>query len=286
MKSKLFKAVFGISLFALALNVNANTINSVTDGSNTTDATVTVGEVEVPVYEVNVLWDNLTFDWKYDIETEKFGWKPADVCEEVPDYLIEEAVLYADNNCQTKPTEINVGETYYRLVPRESVSISIEDYSSNGSVVPSINWNASNDYQDVVGKFQYRGEKTCVVIEDQDMFDAAIYFPTVTGESRFFSDSNCSSRLEENPTKFEENKYYVYVYPFETVTGGELPESAEVFERNYEFNEYNMFVWMGDIGGERLPKTVKGVKFKLEGGTTTPTAGDEIGTITVSIRAK
>jgi len=177
MKSKLFKAVFGIGLFALALNVNANTINSVTDGSNTTDATVTVGEVAVPVYEVYVSWNDLTFDWTYDYETEKFGWKPADVCLpqgiENSDEFDNFDEHYTDENCTTEATEYTEGTEYYGIQEREAAEIFVVDASENGQIVPSIKYNSSSKYEDVVGKFKYRGE-TCLALEDEDAFSELI----------------------------------------------------------------------------------------------------------------
>ena len=110
MKKKLFKILTGLCIFAFAITVNAEvqdsaTINSTETGKNLTDATVTVGTVEAPVYEVAVIWNDLTFNWVYDSETNDFGWKPVPICynigateENVKMYL--DAFLLANRNSE------------------------------------------------------------------------------------------------------------------------------------------------------------------------------------------
>lgn len=274
MKSKLFKAVFGIGLFALALNVNANTINSVTEGSNTTNATVTVGEVEAPVYEVEVSWDDLTFDWTYNSETNKFGWTPSKVCVPVDtsDFDIYEE-FYTDSTCSTEVTEYIGGTDYYRLESRKSASISIQDYSENGQIVPSIKWNSSSKYEDVVGNFKYYGE-TCAVIESEETFEHL-------KDRNLYTDSTCSTKVSTTPI-FEAGKYYVLTEREGlNLTSEELPDAARTGGAGDCFGgDEGMFCSSDDWAG------IYKLSFNLEGGTTNPTSGDEIGTITVSIRAK
>ncbi len=81
MKNKLIKGLFGLGLglsaFAITIGVNALTtenITSVEEGSNSVDASVTVGNVETPVYEVEITWDGLTFDWSYNEYQQTFMW--------------------------------------------------------------------------------------------------------------------------------------------------------------------------------------------------------------------
>ena len=302
MKSKLFKAVFGISLFALALNVNANTINSVTDGSNTTDATVTVGEVAAPVYGADIIWNNLTFNWVYDNAAETFRWKPADACSDAEVYTSDEfneysGQLYEDSSCTTEATEyterdetvcdedgncVDAFNPYYHLEEREEVFIIVRDESENGSIIPSIRWNASSKYEDVSGKFQYRA-KTCVKIETEEMFEAAASAWDKNNTDVLFTDSTCDSSSglwggDESIT-FEKDKYYTLVYPYVELTTEERPNDAYGFHwDDSTFDEYNI--------AQQYPFEGFTLKFNLEGGSTTPTAGDEIGTITISIRAK
>jgi len=80
MKNKLIKGGLGLILglfsFTTVIDASAQTIDSIVEGNNSTSANVTVGNVEAPVYDIEINWDSLKYDWKYDEETKNFKWFP------------------------------------------------------------------------------------------------------------------------------------------------------------------------------------------------------------------
>lgn len=285
MKKKLFKILTGLCIFAFAITVNAEvqdstTINSTETDKNFTDATVTVGTVEAPVYEVAVIWNDLTFNWVYDSETNDFGWKPVPICynigaaeENVKDALDNGKKVFTNNTCTERASSYNSDATeYYVLEDRTTTTIGIEDISENGQIVPSIEWNADEKYKDVTANFTYTGEG-CVLVPSE----AAFNYVKEQGQPLYNGDT-CETSI--NAEGFINDMYYVKSITSMPLTGNEIPDNGRQsgagsmgvdgitfppvgFTRNYYF-----------------------VHLALEGGSTIPTTGDAIGTITVSIRAK
>ena len=92
-----------------------------------------------------------------------------------------------------------------------------------------------------------------------------------------YTNESCTNELEDRTVEYEENKYYGMLLNFEEkeLTGEELPDSARK-------------AGAGDAWGFAGPATQYNLGLTLsnkEKPTTTPTAGDTLGTITISIRA-
>ena len=180
MKKNLFKVLFGVLVFFVGVNVHAVKAPAVggevvTDPLNEgTTGSVVVGEVATPVYEVNIFWDDLTFDWTYDYDTNSFGWKPASLCEneyEMVGYEAEfdeklaKGEIYTDATCSTVTNERTEEAVYYAVSERDYVYMGIEDFSQNGQIVPSISWNAESNYSYTIANFEE---------EDEDSFKEKI----------------------------------------------------------------------------------------------------------------
>lgn len=285
MKKKLFKILTGLCIFAFAITVNAEvqdsaTINSTETDKNFTDATVTVGTVEAPVYEVAVIWNDLTFNWVYDSETNDFGWKPVPICynigaaeENVKDALDNGKKVFTNNTCTERAYSYNSDATeYYVLEDRTTTTIGIEDMSQNGQIVPSIEWNADEKYEDVTANFSYTGEG-CVVLPSE----AAFNYAKELGK-QLYNGATCETTV--NSEGFIQNNYYVMANTTLPLTGKEIPDNGRQSAAG------SMGVDGISFPPTEFPRTHYYVHLALEGGSTTPTTGDAIGTITVSIRAK
>lgn len=284
MKSKLIKLAACLGIFAFAFNVNAEVTDSTTitikDGNNSSNAAATVGTVEAPVYEVAVIWNDLTFNWVYDEEENSFGWAPVPICygieateQNVQDALQRGEEVYTDIDCSERVYSYSAAASeYYILDHRETTVIGIEDISQNGQIVPSIAWAADDKYSDVKANFSYVGEG-CVLIPTAAALDYAKEYGAV-----IYSDNACQT--VSTATEFAANSMYTVAKKMVDLTNGEIPDSG----RNSA---------AGSSGVDGLSFHLKGfarnqyfVHLGLEGGDVTPTAGDKIGTITVSIRAK
>lgn len=286
MKEKIFKILTVVSLFGLALSVNATdsaTLDSVETGSNSTNADAVVGTVETPVYTVAVIWNDLTFDWVYDEDTNEFGWAPAPHCNQISSERenVEGAInsgkaVYKDNTCSERVYSYSDEVTqYFESIHPEAIGIGIEDLSENGQIVPSIKWTSSEKYNDVTAKFTYKG-KTCIALETEEVFNVAKENTTI------YSDSNCSTVTEA--TAFETGKYYALTTKDFDLETEEIPDAGRTSVMGGDC--INGICFDQNINGELDPLSQYLLGFKLEGGTTVPTAGDVIGTLTVSIRAK
>ena len=286
MKSKLFKLISGLGVFAFALSVNAQVTDTTTidfsgSGQTSSNATATVGVVETPVYEVAVIWNDLTFDWVYDEETNEFGWAPAPVCygidsseENVQSVLASGGKVFSNDACSNIVNSYSTDVTqYYVLEERESTVIGIEDDSKNGQIVPSISWEADEKYADVTAHFSYTGEG-CVLLPTE----AAFNYAKESGH-KIYNENTCET--EANADTFTTDSYYVNaVTRFDLPSTGELPDNGR-----------NSGAGSAGVDGVTLPpigfnKNYYFVHLALEGGETTPEEGDTIGTITVSIRVK
>lgn len=293
MKKNLFKVLFGVLVFFVGVNVHAVKEPSsggevVTDPLNGgTTGSVVVGEVATPVYTANIFWDDLTFDWTYDNDTNSFGWTPASLCEreyvmvEDPEFeaKLAEGKIYTDATCSTVTTERTEDDVYYSVRDREHVYLTIEDLSENGQIVPSIEWNAEANYSYTTGTFEIRDER-CIAVDREDVYTMA----KELGQG-IYTDNTCSTKATD--TGYESGKYYAIArMAYAPITGTELPDSArnsaagsggyiedlDIFIENpvYAENQYSLRF---SLGTTTQP-------------TTTPTAGNKIGTITVSFRAK
>ena len=283
MKKKLFKVLFGMCLFMIGFNVNAEVSNSqenMADGVGSDTQTVTVGEVETPVYNVNFYWTGLTFDWVYNDETQEFGWAPAQYCDVHYDEngdLAGDRMVFNDENCEEElgyASNLQDVDGKYYLVRPESVYINIEDYSTYGQIVPTVEWKSNADYDYVEARFTHT-EETCVLIPSKEVFDVALKYGV-------YSDNTCA--VEANSSTFEADTYYALVEREKVITGGELPDTARRSAAG-SIDEIEGFTFVDHafirnnyyLGLNLVNKTAP---------TKTPTAGTAIGTITISVRAK
>lgn len=286
MKSKLFKLISGLGVFAFALSVNAEVTDTTTidltgEGQTSSNAVATVGTVETPVYEVAVIWNDLTFDWVYDEEKEEFGWAPTTVCSGIgfDEEYIESAIargeeLFVNDTCSERIYEYNPdARGYYVLSERKTATIGIEDMSQKGQIIPSISWEADEKYADVDADFSYTGEG-CVLLPT----DAAFNYAKENGH-KIYNENTCET--EASVDVFATDSYYVNaVTSFDLPSTGELPDNGRISGAG-----------TAGVDGVTLPpigfnKNYYFVHLALEGGETTPEEGDTIGTITVSISVK
>lgn len=308
MKNKLIKALFGIALSLLMTTgvyaVETDTIDSIEEGSNSTSANVTVGTVEVPVYRVELWWDSLTFDWVYDEYTKTFGWKTAPLCEQFDKFdkeKIEAEIngggsvyisdLYTDSTCSTKANAYDESvQGYYYLNDRNFASIGIRDHSENGVIVPSIEWNSSEKYSNVIGKIFYMNysQPICSNIDSEDMLNYAL-----ENDVTLYSNNACSIVSDDANVTYEEGKYYAFVNieAMKILGGNEIPDEARyaacgaIFD--YRFTEIETRLYEEDSWAR---KEIYDLKFYIENDSKKeiiiPTQGDVIGTITVTFREK
>ena len=156
MKNKLIKGLFGFGLILLmTTGVNAQGITSIEEGNNSASSEVMIGNVEVPVYEAEIIWQDLTFDWAYNEVTKEFEWRKPKVCsqyyskEEVETALQKGEKVYSDNTCENRTWSYEEGDekTYYYIYETNKSVIGIEDMSQKGEIVPTVTWKSSEKYK-------------------------------------------------------------------------------------------------------------------------------------------
>ena len=302
--NSLFVLGLGLLAFVLTTGVYAQTINSMEEGNNSTNANVTVGNVEVPVYMAELWWDSLTFDWTYDEHTKTFDWKAETLCEqfvgikeEIEDEINGEGSiyisdLYTDSTCSTKADTYDESiQQYYYLNDRNFASIGIRDYSEKGVIVPSIEWNSSEKYSNVIGKIFYMNysQPVCSNIDSEDMLNYAL-----ENDVTLYNDNVCSIVFDNANVTYEEGKYYAFVNieAMKILEGNEIPDEARraaagmLFD--YRFTEMETKFYEEEHFW--LRKEIYDLKFYIENDSKKeiiiPTQGDVIGTITVTFRGK
>ena len=291
MKNKIVKSLLGISAFALALNVNAATLDSVEEGSNASSHDVTVGSVDVPVYSVDIEWDPLKFNWKYDSETGIYNWVPEvyKECNLVPDWVKNDEVnwdenkynVYTDSTCDTRISQdLTYSEVsdelenyYFNAVGYPENNIYINDNSTMGQIVPSVVWNAEDEYDFVNGKFIYEGTITRAYLVTLGAdFNVAL-------EGGFlYYDEELTQPVTDQTTEYEEGVYYLAgkSVMMKDLTTPEIPEDGR------QFGYGGTGEW-GAVSWYRVTLSLENDETKT---ITTPTAGDKIGSVTISIRAR
>ena len=252
------------------------------DGSGDTGAEVTVGDVDVPVYDVEVNWYNFVFDWKYYETTHEYGWMVHQNLD-CNAYTFQEIVyddrfgvpFYTDAAC-SQPVNLEITSNYeqedvfYTLegVGDALASITIEDMSTNGYIEPTLTWNAEDKYDFTTVIITYFVDTpVCDVVD-------SYYYDEVT---EAYTNSNCTGDKIETATAPAQTVFYEYLNDFQEVeyTGGEIPTTAKrsaaggiLYYPSYDFYDLHLKL------GVDTTKTV-----------TTPTAGDTIGTLTITITA-
>lgn len=171
MKNKLIKGLFAfglmVSLFNMA-NVNVYAVGGTFDNGGTIveddlsdrEVSVVVGEVDVPVYNVELSWTSMQFNYRYDEITSSYIWKVTDECKLIES--IDETYLYdslhGDSWCSSVYEDENLtdaieeGMLYGKILGGK---ITIVDSSSLGNVIPSIEWSSNEGYEAVQANFKY-----------------------------------------------------------------------------------------------------------------------------------
>lgn len=279
MKKKLLGLALGGLLFSVATNVNAESTTTIDNDNLSNSQSVTVGNVETPVFNVNVYWGDMSFDWTYNNTTKEYGWTPTKVCTStgVPteeNFTAGGKEYYSDESCSTKITEYNASSSYYELEKRSYVRIGIEDMSERVEIVPSIKWVASEDYSYVDAKI-VADEIYCTSIPNAEAFELVKSFS-------LYSDSTCATKT--TATTFESGKFYTYARRDQIITTEEIPDSARISgagsSPTYDGVEYINFAYL---------RNFYMLDFNLVNKTTpatTPTKNAVIGTVTISIKEK
>jgi hypothetical protein len=255
--------------------VNAETLS----GNGETEAEVTVGSVAVPVYSVEITWDNFVFDWKYDNNNNNFYWGNHGYCtaatslNEVPGEhegqrygFVYENTFYSNDTCTTEISdkdalldslEAGNATAYYVSVDTEA-TINVYDTSTNGYVTVGFDWEAESKYNFTTANFKYyKDVESCVAIPTANV-----------DEYGAFTNSNCSGERTLVANAPEGTQFYEYDIQWTaTAFQSELPLEAGT-PAGYGIEGYTVGMTL-DVD---RTKTI-----------TTPTAGDKIGTLTISI---
>lgn len=132
--------------------------NTFAEGTGSQTRDVTVGEVDETVYSVDINWGDMTFDWKYNEETNKYGFKAHLGCEgyvagvEALTSAKNNGILYSDSACSTLQTgELISGTSYYEKT-EVGGKIRVVDSSVNGRVKARASFSTEDDYDWVIGK--------------------------------------------------------------------------------------------------------------------------------------
>ena len=317
MKNKLFKGLFGITIsalsFCLITNVNAATCSGndcIAEGLDDFDVNVAVGEVDAPVYDVEITWGSLKYNWKYNDTTNKHEWvaEQASNCDR---YFLdsterdnwENIELYTDSTCQTKVADDvtfdeayndmkNDVKPYFALGAKiEQNTIQIKDYSENVRVGATLKWNAAENYNWTNAEFvrPMGYTRTCNEIKDNETFEM---YKSETLYINDVCDVAASVGTDLSPSFGDGNTYYYQEWEeLDPVVGnGELALNGPVF---------------GGVGDVVWPDSTpesyiqafqeKSAKFKnsyylrlnLKADSSkeviTPTTGDSIGTVTITL---
>lgn len=127
---------------------------------------VKVNHVDEPIYSVDIQYNNggMSFDWKYDSESDDFGFVVSTMCGYVQPELWSQLQgqnnLYSDANCTTPKNDTPTTGTDYYALGRDhlSGSIIINDFSQFGKVDASVAFTPATGYDWVDGKFGLYGE--------------------------------------------------------------------------------------------------------------------------------
>ena len=153
------KALIFLFAFIFALGfVNAQDVTVGGDSSQN----VTVGDVDTPVYEVEIGWSNMVYDWAYLADTGTYGWRVHPGCsyadiENAQGFENYTKQLYTDNTCTTEATTYDSETDYYYVDYDVASNIWIVDVSAFGRITPSINYTINNAYNFTTMSFTYDG---------------------------------------------------------------------------------------------------------------------------------
>ncbi len=270
-------------LIALLFSANVVLVNAENGGTHSdqngdSNVNVTVGNVEVPVYNVEISWDDFIFDWKYDYETRTYNWGRTDcayidpVVDWRPDVFYERD-FYLNSSCtgntisgeEVKATE-NKGMEFYYLTEGEAPEIDIIDASEGGYITASLSWTPEEKYDFTTATFSYvKEQSTCVEIPATDVHE----------EAGAFTSSNCEGEKTFVANEPVGTKFYDWeTNEVETEFDGELPLEADRGHQSTSFVEEVHEYWYTVKANLSVDSTKT---------VTTPTAGEQIGTVTVSI---
>ena len=279
---KLFYALISVTLLFNAGSVYAEEFDTLTEnGDSTTNATV--GTVESPEYNIIVNWFGFVFDWKYDNETQKYGWKSHEVCQEVTYGSINSGEYdeewYSDSNCTMRTylpdTSLQEEDKVYRkmgngLTMDPSAVIMVEDYSTGGYADVSLGWEAAQKYDYTTATFTYKtDDRVCKPLSASNITDFEI--------TEAYTNSACTGEKTLIASAPQDSIFYEYQHESgkSTYTSGPIPANGKlpnagsfIYDTIHPYGTY--FIQL-DLGVDET-KSI-----------TTPTAGETIGTVTVTI---
>ena len=252
-------------------------------GSGDAGAEATVGDVDAPVYDVEVNWYNFVFDWKYNETAHEYEWMVHQTLDCMPythDDLVDmgydfdnlgEVTFYTDSSCTVvKENFGNANDTYYMLegagAPRAFVVI--EDMSTNGYIEPSLSWSSEDQYDFTTAAITYSVDvPVCDVVPDYAYDEVTLAHIS----------SDCTGDEIETANAPEGTVFYAYLNDVQELeyTGGEVPITAKraasggvLYNGVHDYYEFYLELGLDET------KTI-----------TTPTPGDTIGTLTITITA-
>ncbi len=112
---------------------------------------VTVGEVDEPIYSVDIEWNDMVFDWKYNAETNEYNFESPKQCVGFI-YSGETPApnMFSDNTCSSLVSDPVVGNMYYS---KEHVNdrVGVFDESENGRIKAQVSFVSEPKYSWIVG---------------------------------------------------------------------------------------------------------------------------------------
>ncbi|MCR5832391.1 MAG: hypothetical protein K6G36_00390 [Candidatus Saccharibacteria bacterium] len=158
-KAGLCAGLLALPLFAGVGNVFAEGVSSSTD--------VKLGELQDIIYDVDILWDDMTFDWVFYESIGEYTFKPRTSCKaysknvDIAGLAADQDRLYSDASCTTLVVgfasgdpSIVIPDTVY--VKDVSGSIVVRDNSRAGRLKAEVSFTPSTNYSWADGDFYAR----------------------------------------------------------------------------------------------------------------------------------
>lgn len=281
-KRNLLMMIIGCGILLTQI-VRAETVDL--ENVTRTEQNVVVGEIDVPVYSVDIIWGDMTFDYKYNGYNGKYEWREQIECIKLESdsyYDSDSSRIYMDSNCDERyiPSEYDSLETlidrgFYEAITKMDElefgwvfagEIQVHDGSHirdnyGGFITPTLTWTSENEYSYVEGDFLYTD--MCSLLNSDQLAELI-----AEGDS-IYTDSGCENL--EVDTLYPNDQYYGWVEKIghNKVT---LPVTSAMAGFMY--------------GGDRTMYSAE-LKLKSVGNSNImPTAGDIIGRITVNIETR
>lgn len=283
-RNLLKKGICGVIL-GCVLSFGVGLVNAELTGKS---QTVKVGNADAPVYSYEINMDSFgIYDWVYDNDTQSYSWQNG--CKE---YTYEAGMgttdgMFSDSKCTTEVGSLKSGDKYYVQI---SNSIQITDNSTYGSISADVEYTPSENYK-WTGMEINTHTYECVPVT---------LSPSIgVNYTNFFMDDECTF-LYEDEDEFLIGESETYTYDVSTFANVLTSETYDEYPSSYsldlKFNEIGVYIHSylngsrrSDITFDKRTATAEFIPFipivTNAEETSTPVAGDILGTVTVNIHA-